>query len=132
MLGAVREGEEPGLTNVPARERLEDGPQQLASDAAIPEAGMDAERAKEAERAPARCEHRPYDFPVDLGGPGTLRRGTEPRAHGVGIAERGARIGETANRPEREPQYPVRRVEVLGAHGPDVHGALEPGTSDLE
>ena len=134
MLGAVREGEEPGLPDAPALERLEHGLQQPASDAAIPEAGMDGERAEEAERAPARCEHRPDDLAVDLGDPGALRRGAEPRADEVAVAERGARIGEAANRPERQPQHPVRSVDVVGAHGPDdgAHGSRAvPTSSDI-
>ena len=125
VLGAVREREEPGLTDVPAREGLEDGPQQQASDAAIPEVGMDAEWAEEAERPPPRSEHRPHDVAVELGGPGALRRRTEPRPHAVGVTERGARIGEAANRPERQPQHLVRGVEVVDVHGSDVHCALE-------
>ena len=125
VLGAVSEREEPGLTDVPAREGLENGAEQSAADATIPEVGMDAERAEEAERPPAGGEHRSHDVAVELGGPGALGRRTEPRAHAVAVTERGARIGQAANRPERKPQHPVRGVEVVGAHGPDVHGALE-------
>ena len=125
VLGAVREGEEPGLTDVPARECLEDGLQEPTPDAAIPVAGIDAERPEEAERAPARCEDRPDDVAVELGGPGVLGRGAKPRAHAVGVAERRARIRQAANRPERKPHHMVRGLDVVGAHRSDVNGALE-------
>jgi hypothetical protein len=49
MLGARRKGEEPGLPDIPASERLEYRPEQPASDALIPEAGVDGEGAEEAE-----------------------------------------------------------------------------------
>ena len=51
----------------PPFERLEDRLEQPAGDAAIPELGMDGERAEEAERAPAGREHRANDVAVDLG-----------------------------------------------------------------
>ena len=78
VLGARREGEEPGLPHAPAFERLQDRLEQPARDATIPEVGMDGERAEEAERAPAGCEHRSHDGAVDLGYPCAIRRGAKP------------------------------------------------------
>ena len=132
VLGARCEGEQPGLPEIPALEGLEHGLKQPASDALTPEPGVDAERAHEAERAPARREHRPHHLAVELGSPGALGRRSEPRAHDVAISERGVRVGEAPNRPECQPHDSIRGIEVVGAHRPDVHCAPGSDASGLE
>jgi hypothetical protein len=102
MLCAVRKREEARMVNSPRLELVAGGGDKALADTAIPQHGVDGNRPKKPDAAPARREIRAGERPFMFGGEGSGVLGTEPAMDEVAVGPEVFRIGCAEKRAKGE------------------------------
>ena len=126
MLCALREGEQPGMADVPLRERLADRADEALADAAVPQIRADRQRAEKADAAPPRRKVGTDHATVLLGREGGGVLGAEASPHIIEIGPEILRIRCPQKGPERYPKKPFRFGKIGFCERADVGHSSPP------
>src|SRR5271169_5102166 len=121
MLSALREGEQPGMAGVPAREQLHCRIEQALRDGPVPVLRGDGQGPEETDTAPVGGEIRSDQTAIEFCGEPAARVRLPPGPDTIRVTRELFRFGHPEERAERHPENPVSLVQILLGERPDTH-----------